>query len=74
MVGKHLPRSPPFKALTVLLDAIASSRWRCRYTNFYQLCDTTGLVVASPFKVGLEFSVGVTTTVFEHRVQGISKV
>jgi len=41
MVGKHLPRSPPLNALTLLLDAITSSRWRCRYTNFYQLCDTT---------------------------------
>jgi len=26
----------------LLLDAITSSRWRCRYTNFHQLCDTTG--------------------------------
>ena len=41
MVGKHLPRSLPFNALTLLPDAIASSRWRCRYTNFHQLCDTT---------------------------------
>jgi hypothetical protein len=27
--------------LTLLLDAITSSRWKCRYTNFHQLCDTT---------------------------------
>ena len=41
MVGKLLPRSPPLNALTLLLDAITSSRWRCRYINFHQLCDTT---------------------------------
>ena len=43
MVGKHLPRSPPLNALTLLLEAITSFRWRCRYINFYQLCDTTNL-------------------------------
>jgi len=36
-----LPRSQPFNALTLLHEAITSSRRRCRYTNFHQLCDTT---------------------------------
>jgi hypothetical protein len=30
----------PFNALTLLPEAITSLRWRCRYTNFYQLRDT----------------------------------
>ena len=33
-VGKHSPRSPPFNALTLLHDAITSSRWRCRCHQF----------------------------------------
>jgi hypothetical protein len=28
--------------LTLLPEAITSIRWRCRYTNFYQLRDTAG--------------------------------
>ena len=38
---QHLPRNRPVNALTLLHDAIPSSRWRCRYTNFHQLCGTT---------------------------------
>src|SRR5690348_10459773 len=38
--GKRWQKSQPFNALTLLPEAITSLRWRCRYTNFYQLRDT----------------------------------
>ncbi len=39
---KRWQKSQPLDALTLLLEAITSLRWRCRYTNFYQLRDTAG--------------------------------
>src|SRR4029078_5275483 len=38
--GKRWQKCQPFNALTLLPEAITSLRWRCRYTNFYQLRDT----------------------------------
>ena len=40
-VGTLLPRSRSLNALTLLHDAITSSRRSCRHTNFHQVCDTT---------------------------------
>ena len=38
------------KPLTLLPEEITSLRWRCRYTNFYQLRDTAQLDLAIPQK------------------------
>src|SRR5690349_16028358 len=41
--GKRWQKCQPFNALTLLPEAITSLRWRCRYTNFYQLRDTASI-------------------------------
>jgi len=48
-----LAECQPLNALTLLPEGITSLRWRCRYTNFYQLRDTAALTSPSFSSAGL---------------------
>src|SRR5690348_7516088 len=62
--GKRWQKSQPFNALTLLPEEITSLRWRCRYTDFYQLRDTAGHAIPDLVeilrKVSLEHLQGLT--------------